>query len=687
MIHSSLTDGVCVLRLDAPPLNTINFALLHQLEELISRAAADRQVCGVVIAGRADHFSAGADLHLFEQIESAEDAVRVSRVFQDAFQAIEDCPKPVAVALAGRVIGAALELASACHLRVAAPGARFSLPEVTLGINPGAGGTQRLPRLIGTGPALGMLVDAETLTADRGLQLGLLDRIAPEAELIDACCRLLAEQPAPQRTRQRTDKIADRHANTAAFDEAHARIARGRPEIIAPRMILDAVRTGLEQSFTAGLEFEQAAFAECMATPAARAKIYVFFARRQAGKDPAGGSPLPIRRAAVVGMGTMGTGIAQALVVSGIPAVVRDEEQRFLDRGRERIRASLDKRVSQGKLTPDRAAEILGRLTTTTRWEDLADADLIVEAVPEELTLKRSVLERLAQAAPQAMLTTNTSTLSLDDLAVGLPRSEQLLGLHFFNPAHHMPLVEVIHRESTPADLVATGLGLVRALGKTPVLVRNREGFIVNRVFVPYLQEAFALVEEGTEPAVIDQAMVEFGMPMGPLAVSDLAGLDVLLWAQQVLAQAFPRHGPLSPIVARLVERGDRGQKTGAGLYRYEKGDPTPRPSPAADEIVAAARTERPAAVPTTNDEIVRRLVLRMVCEAFYLVEERVVQRESDVDLAMVLGTGFPEFRGGPIHFARALGLDRVVAELENLAGRLGPRYAPAPATFETRRS
>jgi 3-hydroxyacyl-CoA dehydrogenase len=679
MIHSSLSDGLCVLHLAAPPLNTIDFALLHRLEELLGRATADRLVRGILIHGEVDHFSAGADLHLFEQIETATDAVRISRVFQGAFRVIEECPKPVAVALAGRVMGSALELASACHWRVATPTSRFSMPEVSLGINPGAGGTQRLPRLMGVEAALRMLLDGETLDARRALEVGLIDRIAAEGELLDAC-RHLAEQGVPRRTCARTDRTSDRQANAAAFAEAQTRIASVRGEIIAPRMILEAVRTGLEQSFAAGLEFEQAAFAECMATPAARNKIYLFFARRATGKEPAGVTASPLERAAVVGMGTMGTGIVQALISAGIPTTVRDEEQRFLDRGRERIRASLEKRVSQGKMTAARAGEILDRLTTTTCWEDLAGAGLVVEAVPEELTLKQAVLERLEQVCSEALMATNTSTLSLDALAAGLRRPERLLGLHFFNPAHHMPLVEVIRREATPADVVATGLRLVRTLGKTPVLVRNREGFVVNRLFIPYLQEAFALLEEGAAPADIDRAMVEFGMPMGPLAVSDLAGLDVLAWAQQVLAQAFARHGKLSPIVARLLDRGDLGQKTGAGVYAYERGDPTPLPSAAADEIVAAVREERDTAsgaAAFSADEICTRLVLRMVCEAFYVVAEGVVERESDVDVATVLGTGFPEFRGGPIRYARDRGLDRVNAELENLARRLGPRFAP----------
>jgi 3-hydroxyacyl-CoA dehydrogenase len=534
-----------------------------------------------------------------------------------------------------------------------------------------------------------MLIDGETIGAERAMQLGLIDRVASEADLFEACRSLVAGQAKPRRTRERTDKTADPRANAALFENAWAKIVRTRPEIIAPRMILEAVRTGLEQSFTAGLEFEQAAFAECMATPAARNKIYLFFARRLTGKEPAGVTALPIDRAAVAGMGTMGTGIVQSLVTAGIPTVARDEEDRFLDRGRQRIQASLDKRTSQGKLTASRAAEIIGRLTTTTRWEQLAGAQLVVEAVPEDLALKQSVLQRLEKVCPDAILATNTSTLSLDALAAGLRRPERLLGLHFFNPAHHMPLVEVIHCQATPPEVVATGLRLVRTLGKTPVLVRNREGFIVNRLFVPYLQEAFALLEEGAEPAAIDQAMVDFGMPMGPLAVSDLAGLDVVLWAQQVLGRAFARHGALSPIVDRLLQRGHLGQKAGEGVFRYEKGDPTPRPSPTAEEIIVTARAQRGnghgGLTPgLTADEIQQRLVLRMVCEAFYVVEEGLVERESDVDVATVLGTGFPEFRGGPIRYARTLGLDRVNAELENLAGRLGPRFAPAPAANRT---
>lgn len=679
MIRSSVCDGLCVLRLNTPPLSFMGAPLLHQLQEHLGRAAADGDVRAIVITGRPDHLSHGADLRLFQHLESAEDAVRISRIFQEAFQAVEDCSKPVAVALAGDVSGCALELAAACHLRVACPGTRFSMPEVGLGFNPLAGGTQRLPRLLGLAAALRMLLGAQALDAHEAQRLGLLDDVAAEADLIESARALLAMRPSPRPTRLRTDKLGDWAATAAGLAEAAERIARGRPEIIAPRMILEAVRAGLEQSFAAGLEFEQAAFAECIGTVPAQSKIYLHFARELAGKEPAAvesPSAPDVARVAVIGMGTMGAGIAQALATAGLTTVVRDEEERFLESGVGRIKASLDKRAGQGKLGGAEAAAILGRLTATTRWDAIAGADLVIEAVPEELALKRAVLARAEHQCPDAILATNTSTLSLDELSAGLRRPERLLGLHFFNPAHHMPLVEVIRRDQTPPGVVAAGLGLVRRLGKTPVLVRNREGFVVNRLFMPYLHEAFLLLAEGVEPAAIDRAMVEFGMPMGPLAVSDLTGLDIVCHAQKVLAAAFAHHADPSPIVTRLVDRGDLGQKTGAGVYRYERGDRTPRANPAAAEIVAAAGA-RPGHAGLRREEVVQRLVLRMVCEALDLVAEGVVQRESDADVATVLGIGFPDFRGGPICYARTLGLDHVRAELENFADRFGPRYRP----------
>jgi 3-hydroxyacyl-CoA dehydrogenase len=322
---------------------------------------------------------------------------------------------------------------------------------------------------------------------------------------------------------------------------------------------------------------------------------------------------------------------------------------------------------------------MLSLISTTTGWQEIADADLVIEAVFEDVPTKRSVIGRLEDVcAPGTIIASNTSTISLDVLADGMQHPEQLVGLHFFNPAHRMPLVEVIRREATPASVIATALKFAKTVRKTPVLVKSREGFLVNRVFLPYLKEALWLLEEGAAAPTIDAAMVEFGFPMGPLAVTDFTGLDILVFTDRVMSRAFPAHGCVSPIAVRLVEQGHLGQKTGSGVYRYEKGDYTPHPSEAADRVIAQVRQEAGRAPRETGrEEITQRLVLRMVNEAFHVMEEGIAQRESDLDAAMVLGTGFPDFRGGVLKYARDLGLDTILTQLENLAERFGERFSP----------
>jgi len=706
MIDYHVSDGVCVLRLNAPPLNAIDLAMLEALREAIARAGGGADVRGIVITGDAEHFSAGADVGLFRDIACQDDSIRISRRFQQAFQAVEDSPKPVVAAVAGNVIAGALEFAMACHFRVASRTARFSMQEINLAINPGAGGTQRLPRLVGPGKALKMLLTAETIGADEALRLGLVDAVCKGDRLVETARELLASAPGPRKTSQRTDKLEDDAATQAAFEEAEKLAAGMRPEIIAPRKIIDAVRAGLEESVEAGLAREQTGFAECMDTPPAQNKIYLFFATRQTSKlpelardakkgtgpicrnGPKGAShkldlspfsPLPVARAAVIGMGSMGSGIVQALIGARVPVVARDEDDAALAKGTGRIRKSIEKRVAQGRLSRDRAEETLGLVSTTTGWDEIADADLVIEAVFEDVDVKRAVLGQIERVCrPDVVVATNTSTISLDLLAEPMARPERLVGMHFFNPAQRMPLVEVIRREGTLPEVVATAVGLAKRLRKTPVVVRNREGFLVNRVFLPYTKEAFWLLEEGADAEAIDRAMVEFGFPMGPLTLIDMAGLDILVATDRVLSRVFAWHGPLSQIALRLVDAGHLGQKRGSGVYKYEPGDYTPHHSPSAQTIVAevrAARGRSPRQVPPR--EITERLVLRMVAEAFRVMEEGVARRESDLDVAMTLGTGFPDFRGGVIRHAHDLGLDRVVDRLDALADACGERFAP----------
>jgi 3-hydroxyacyl-CoA dehydrogenase len=392
-----------------------------------------------------------------------------------------------------------------------------------------------------------------------------------------------------------------------------------------------------------------------------------------------------IKKAAVIGMGAMGTGIAQAIITAGLPVIVRDENESALRKGTDRIAGSIQKRVEQGKLSPERAKATLGLLSTTTDWPEIAGADLIIEAVFEDPQVKRSVIAELEKVCGgHTIIASNTSTISLDVLAEGMKRPGRFIGMHFFNPAHRMPLVEVIWREATQKGIIAAAMRFAKTIRKTPVLVKNREGFLVNRIFIPYLKEAFWLLEDGADPGVMDSAMVEFGFPMGPLTLSDMAGLDILAHVDRVMSRVFPTHGSLSAVAVRLVEQGHLGQKSGAGVYKYEKGDYTPHCHDVAERILAQVRRETGRALREVGkDEITDRLVLRMVNEAFYCLEEGIAQRESDIDAAMVLGTGFPDFRGGVLKYARDLGLENVLARLVKLERKLGARFAPSRILHE----
>jgi 3-hydroxyacyl-CoA dehydrogenase len=409
--------------------------------------------------------------------------------------------------------------------------------------------------------------------------------------------------------------------------------------------------------------------------------LYLFFATSRTSKLPelAGAEPRPVERAAVIGMGTMGTGIAHALIQSGVPVVALDEDPSALQRAETRIETSLAKRVEQGKWSKERCAEIAGLLATTSDWSDIAGVDIVIESVFEQLDTKRTALLRAEQlGSDQTILATNTSTLSLDQLADGLSRPRNLVGMHFFNPAQRMPLLEIIRRDCTPPGVLAKATALAKRLRKTPVVVRNREGFLVNRLFVPYLQEAFFLLEEGAAAAEIDAAAVQFGFPMGPLVLIDMAGIDILVDSQRVLGRAFPHHGPLSPVVIRLVEQGHLGQKTGSGVYRYQPGERTPLDHEVTAQIVADVGRQKGCAARTIDPaEITERLVLRMVNEAFCVLQEDVARCESDVDVATVLGIGFPDFRGGVMKYARDTGLDEVRTRLNELSRRLGERFSP----------
>jgi len=662
LLQTHIQDRVAILRLQGPAGNAINEALLDALEQAVAWANQQPRVQAALLAGSREHFSSGADLRIFRRIEGPDDARAVSRRFQQALQVVEDSALPIVAALSGRVLGCALEVALACHYRVCADSARLGSPEVRFGINPGAGATQRLPRLIGIEQALKMMLGGKAISAAEALELGLVDQVCRAEELLEAALAAARGAAARRQTSRLVPQPVEPAAREQLFRRADRQIESVPAEIVAPREIVSLVRLGVEQSVEAGLRGEQDAFAKPPAS------------EQSSGKEEA------VRRAAVVGLGTMGQGIARAFAAAGVDVLAVERDQAALQGALEKLKQNLQRSVQAGRMQPEKAQALLGRIVPIADWGQLSGAEVAVEAVFEDATLKREVIGRLEEVLDaRALIATNTSTLSLDVLGQDMRRPERLVGLHFFNPAHRMPLVEVIRHAKLAPGVLGRAVSLVRRLGKTPVVAGNREGFVVNRIFIPYLKEAFWLVEEGVDPQVVDQAVTRFGFPMGPISLADMAGLDILARTDEVLRRAFPRHGALSSIVDRLVGAGHLGQKSGAGVYKYRPGDYTPLPHPAARQIIASVRSESSVAGVASPSlrQIARRLVLRMVVEAFWVLAEGVARRGCEIDAAMVLGTGFPDYRGGPMQFAVQMGRERLLAELEQLRAAHGERFLP----------
>ena len=681
MIDYSIAGTVATVRLDNPPLNVLTFDLLDGLTGAIDRANSDPAVTGIVITGSAAHFTAGADVNIFRTIASDGEAMAVSERFQKSFDRIEQSCKPVAAAVAGSVMGGALECALAAHFRICTAGSRLGMPEVNLGILPGAGGTQRLPRTIGTGAALRLLLSGSPVSAQEAQNLGLVDKVCEPADLLAAACRRLDSVGIIRCCSQRTDTIADAEANEAAFSQAGKKLLRVPRELIASSVIIDAVRTGIEVSFEAGLEKERQGFARCMGTTATRNKIYLFFESRATAKLKEFESVTPdaISSTAVIGMGSMGAGIAQAFAAAGKTVTAIDVSIDAARKGLSRIDESLDRKVERGSLTRQKADALLDRIAPASDIAAATGADLIIEAVFEDIAVKQEIIEKIDTiATPATIVASNTSTINLDLLAGRLSHSERLIGLHFFNPAHSMPLVEVIRRPQTDPQVVATTMNLAKELRKIPVPVNNHVGFVVNRLFIPYCVEAYQLLDGGADAHAIDAAMVAFGFPMGPLSIIDMTGIDILAFTNEIMTGTYPYHIPLSPVATTLVEEGMLGQKTGCGVFRYEKGSRQPLKNERT-EALAEQFLRDSGSAPTVfgNDEITDRLVMRLVAEGFRVMEEQVALREADIDVAMVLGTGFPDYKGGVIKYARELGIKKVFSLLESLAGQYGERYQP----------
>jgi 3-hydroxyacyl-CoA dehydrogenase len=675
---------IAVITLNNPPVNALSATVLVGIHQALEKLRADDSVRGVVLIGGGRAFSGGADIKEFGKLISGE-VLRDDLPFPALLEALEHFPRPVVCAIHGFAFGGGLELAMACHYRIAVQTAQVGQPEVKLGIIPGAGGTQRLPRLSGVLRAAEMCATGNPLSASEAEQCGILDRVVPGdllAEAIRFAREVLSRGEPPRRTCDRTDKLLDRAANEAALASVQSRVLSRAPQLLAPRNAIEAVRVATTLPFEEGLKKEAELFRECLFSDQSQALIHVFFGEREVAKVP--GIPretptVPINKAAIVGAGTMGGGIAMVYANAGIPVLLKELDQQALDHGMGRIRKNYATSVQKGRLTAEQMDERLARIEPTLSYDRFPEADIVVEAVFEGMELKKKVFAEIDRVArPEAILASNTSTLDIDAIAGATGRPAQVIGHHYFSPANVMRLLEIVRGRQTSPVVLATSMALAKKLGKVGVVVGNCRGFVGNRMFGVYQREAQFLVEEGARVEAVDAALVDFGMAMGPLAVGDLAGLDVGWRIRKEYRHLVPP-GVRQPLVEdRLCENGHFGQKTGSGWYRYPEGSRSPVPDPDVeqliDECAGAAGIVRRA---IEAKEIVERTIYALVLEGARILEEGFAARAVDIDVIYVNGYGFPAYRGGPMCYADTVGLAQVLERIAQFERQHGPWWKP----------
>ena len=674
VVSSDLAGDVTVITIDNPPVNALGHAVRAGLVEALAAAKSNPAVKSIVIACAGRTFCAGADITEFGKPPK-------SPSLQDVIVDIENAGKAVVAAVHGTTLGGGLELAMACHERIAAPGTRLGLPEVKLGILPGAGGTQRLPRLIGPLKAVERIVTGEPMTAQDALADGLIAEIVT-GNLVEAAvamaCRLASAPKLPELARNRDDKLAPVRADRSAFDAAVTNLLKRKQGQHSPAACAASVGNSFTLGFDDGIAAERAFFRELVAGDQSKALRHIFFAEREANKIPGLGpdaKPRAIAQAAVIGAGTMGGGITMCFANAGIPVVMIDVTEEAVQRGRGVIEANYRNTVARGGLTEAEAAKRLALISIATTMDKVADADLIIEAAFEEMGIKQKLfaeLDRLAK--PGAVLATNTSTLDVDVIAAATKRPGDVLGMHFFSPANVMRLLEIVRGKATSPEALSTAMAVARKIAKVPVVSGVCDGFIGNRMLARRSVEAERLMLEGADPMAVDAAVAAFGFPMGPYAMSDLAGLDVG-W------RIRKGRGHKAPVSDALCEAGRFGQKTGKGYFIYKAGSRAPKSDPEVTAVIEAAAKaagiERRAIGET---EIIERMLYPMINEAARILDEGIALRASDIDVVWVYGYGWPAWRGGPMHYADAVGLKHIAGRLAVYAKQIGDEsLEPAP--------
>ena len=678
-VSSKVDGGIKVVSMNKPPVNGLGFALRSGIACAFDEANADPAVKAIVLTGTARAFSGGADVTEFGTPKASQEPN-----LRTVITLLENSAKPVVAAIGGVCLGGGLELAMGAHFRVALPDALLGLPEVKLGLLPGAGGTQRLPRLIGLEAALNMIVFGEPVPAAKFKGTALIDEIV-EGDLLAgalAFARRIVAEGTPLK-RARDLKVHDAQPD-AFLQFARNTVAAGAKNFPAPLKCVEAVAASLSKPFDEGLRLEREAFVALMATPESRALRHVFGAERAATKiaDVPESTPLrPLNSVGVIGAGTMGGGITMNFVNAGIPVVLLEAKQEALDKGLATIRRNYDNSMKKGKLSQAEVDQRMALITPTLGYESFRDVDLVIEAVFESMEVKEQVFKTLDEVCkPGAILASNTSALNLDAIAAFTQRPQDVIGLHFFSPANVMRLLEVVRGEKTAPDVLATCMKMARTIKKIAVVSGVCDGFIGNRMLARYGAAANNLLNQGALPQQVDGALQKFGLAMGPFRMGDLAGLDIG-WAGRKRRQAA-NPAAYAPVVAdRICEAGRFGQKTGAGWYRYEAGKRDPIPDPLVETLIKQYREEKGiTARKVSDEEVVERCMFALVNEGARILEEGIAARASDIDIVYLNGYGFPLHRGGPMLYADTVGLPNVLRALRRFAAEPGadPSWQPA---------
>jgi 3-hydroxyacyl-CoA dehydrogenase len=688
VVNVGVEGDVAVVTIDNPPVNALDRGVREALVPALDRVAKDGGVRAVVLACAGRTFVAGADIN---ELERAAWSDGIGPDLHPLLAQVEDFPRPLVAAIHGTALGGGLELAMACHYRVAVESARLGLPEVTLGIIPGAEGTQRLPRLVGVEKALDMGLTGRPITARDALSVGLIDRVIDADDLVAGAMafarEMLARGTPHRRTRDRADRIGTPEQNAPLFAAARDTARKTKPHIPAAALFIDAVEAAARLPFDAGIGRERELSAESVRSEPCKALLHVFFAERAAAKIPDVTSEtpaLPVSKVAIVGAGTMGGGIAMACANAGIDVRLRDTSTAALERGMDAVRRNYAASVKRGRMTEAAVAERLARIQPRLDDAGFDEADVVIEAVFESMELKQRIFAELNRVTrPGCVLATNTSTLDIDAIASVTSRPERVVGLHFFSPANVMRLLEIVRGGATSPEVVATALGLAKRLGKVGVVVRNLPGFVGNRMMFPYMYETQFLVEEGATPEQVDRVLTRWGMAMGMFAVDDMAGLDVAWRVRQELGH-FRDPGVRRPLVAdQLYALGRYGQKTGKGWFGYSPdvgGGRTPIPDAEVLDLIARTATDAGIRRRTISDEeIEQRAIYALINEGARVLADGGALRASDIDVVYVNGYGFPGWRGGPMFYADRVGLRSIYERVAEFHRELGPRWEPAP--------